>query len=313
MTPAIAAAQLGLLTTGAPGLTALVREWRLAARVVVPHLSALAGVQLLQWLLPSTLVPQYSGTSITNAWEFGDKHIRHLAEVSGLQRPWQTDPEVLGSTTIGWVVVGAYFALAAGGVVLALTVHRRRDLHLVVYALVAFLIGASFRSALNRYLATVGPLLFLLGLIALVTLAGHRRPARGHAVATIAALAIVIGNLTNAHTQIDRAERVEAAGAVEWGPTHPRAVEMFDAVIRLSEPDDVVAGPKARALTLLTDRRSVQVDQWRPLPTEWTPALVVTETGTPPEEVLRADERYDEVWSNSRFVVFRAIAGGTTP
>lgn len=307
MTPAIAAAQLGLLTTGVPGFTVLFREWRLAARVLVPHLSALATVLALQRVLPSTLVPQYSGTSITNAWTFGDKHIRHLAEVSGLKRHWESDASVLGSTTLGSGVIGLYFVLAAIGVVLAVSVNRRRDLHLVVYALVAFLIGASFRSALNRYVATVGPVLFLLGLVALVAVFGHRRPGRGRAVAAAAALLIVAGNLANAADRIDSADRAAAAGTVEWGPTHPAAVEMFDAVRDLTEAGDVVAGPKARALTLLTDRRAIQVDRWRPLPSDWTPDLVVTEAGTPPDDVLRDDPRYEQVWSNSRFVVYTPV------
>jgi hypothetical protein len=81
---------------------------------------------------------------------------------------------------------------------------------------------------------------------------------------------------------------------------------MFDVVIANTEPDDVVAGPKARALTLMTGRRAIQVDQWRPLPDSWSPTLVVAERSGVIDGQLRASERYEELWSNSRFVVYAA-------
>jgi hypothetical protein len=211
--------------------------------------------------------------------------------------------------TLGWITIAVYLAAALAGVALAVSVHRRRDLHLVVYALVAFLIGGSFRSALNRYLATVAPVLFLLGLVALVSMPWQRRVPWGRALAVLAASLVIAGNVANANLRLDGAERVAASGAVEWGPTHPDAVAMFDVVIANSTDDDVVAGPKARALTLMTGRRSIQVDRWRPLPTDWSPALVVVERSSTIEAQLRDDEadRYTVLWSNSRFAVFEAI------
>ena len=315
MTAAVGAAQLALLTTGEPRFRRLFTDRRLALRIVAPHLGALVTVYLLQWLLPSTLVPQYSGTSITNTWGYAERHVRHLAEVSGLKRQWEAGPAVLGNTTLGWVAVVAYLLAAGAGIGLALRAHRRRDLHLAVYAVVAFLIGGSFRSALNRYVATVGPVLFLLGLVALVSLFGRSRVRWGRTLAVAAAAAILAGNLANARDRMESAERVADQGLVEWGPTHPLAVEMFDVVAANSAPDEVVAGPKARALTLLSDRRSIQVDQWRPLPTAWSPTLVVAERNSPIEQQLRDDERsrYDELWSNTRFVVFEALVEPQSP
>jgi hypothetical protein len=304
MTAAIAGAQLALLTTTSPRFGRLVRDPHLVGRILVPHLSALAGVLLLQLILPSTLVPQYSGTGIENTVRFWDRHVRNLAEVSGLKRPWNSDTVVLGSELLGNLAVAAYFLAAGAGIVLALTLYRRRDLHLVVYALVAFVIGGSFRSAINRYIATVGPVLFLLGLVAVYTAPGRRHRWWGVALASLAAGSIVAGNVANINVRVDRATVAAARGSVEWGPTHPAALEMFDVVIANTEADDVVAGPKARALTLLTDRRAIQVDEWRPLPDSWSPALVVAERGGEIERELRADDRYDELWANTRFAVF---------
>ena len=306
MTAAIAGAQLALLTTGAPRFSRLFHDARLAVRILVPHASALAGVYVLQWILPSTLVPQYSGTGLENTVRFWDRHVRNLAEVSGLKRPWDADTIVLGSEFLGDVAVIAYLLAAGAGAILAMTLYRRRDLHLAVYALAAFAIGGSFRSAINRYVATVGPVLLLLGLVALYTAPGRRHRVWGVALATLAAASIVAGNVANINIRVDNATVVAARGAVEWGPTHPAAIEMFDVVIANTEPDDVVAGPKARALTLMTGRRAIQVDQWRPLPDSWSPALVVAERSGVIDGQLRASERYEELWSNSRFVVYAA-------
>lgn len=306
MTAAIAGAQLALLTTAAPRFGRLFHDGRLLGRIVVPHLSALAGVYLLQWILPSTLVPRYSGTSIANTYRFGKRHLRNLAEVSGLKRPWNADTVVLGSELLGDVVIAVYFLAALGGVVLAFTIHRRRDLHLVVYALAAFVIGGSFRSAINRYVATVGPVLLLLGLVALYTAAGRRHPRWGAAFASLAAALIVAGNIANIDVRVDSASAVAARGAVEWGPTHPAATEMFEVVAASTEPGDVVAGPKARALALMTDRRAIQVDQWRPLPDTWSPDLVVAERGGAIDRLLHGDDRYVELWANDRFVVYES-------
>src|SRR5690606_38174239 len=95
---------------------------------------------------------------------------------------------------------------ALAGIILACTVYRRRDLHLAVYAIVALMIGGSFRVAINRYLVTVGPLVLLLGLGALTALLTRLRW-RLVAPITVSLLlaAIVAGNIANAHVRIDRA------------------------------------------------------------------------------------------------------------
>jgi hypothetical protein len=308
MTAAIGGAQLGLLTTGAPSLRALVRDRHLLARLAIPHLSSLATVYGLQWALPSTLVPQYSGTSIRNTYRFGQRHLRNVAEVVGLKRPWDRDAIVLGSKVLGTIAEYGLLVAAAAGIVLALWIHRRRDLHLVVFGMVAFAIGGSFRSPLNRYVATVAPLLLLLGLTALVSIPGRRLRRVGYGAALLATCAIVAGNLASIHVRLQNTDKFLAQGAVEFGPTHPSAIEMFDVVVANSDPDDVVAGPKARALTLMTDRRSIQVDQYRPLPDDWTPHLVVVERNSSTEALLLDEEadRYTEIWSNTRFAVFEA-------
>ena len=306
MTAAIGGAQLGLLTTGAPPMREWFRDRLLVLRILVPHLSALVTVYALQFALPSTLVPQYDGTSIRNTYRFSERHFRHVADIIGLKRPWDRYVTVLGSEGLGLAAMWLVLISMLVGVAAAVTLHRRRDLHLVVYGLVAFAIGGSFRSAINRYMTTVGPIVLLLALVGIATLIGYRRRWMGLTAAFVMCLAIVAGNLANVNLRVESADRTAAAGAVEFGPTHPSAVEMFDAVVANSDPDDVVAGPKARALTLMTDRRAIQVDQWRPLPDEWSPALVVVEVNAPMDDEMLTEhgDRYDAVWSNSRFRIY---------
>jgi len=304
---AIAAAQLALFMTAGARSRWTERRVETAVRLSLPYVSMLAVVAVVQLILPSTLVPQYAGTSVRNVWSFRRDHVEHLAEVSGLKRAWQPDPVILGSSTIGWIAVVAYLTAAVAGIVMAVIVYRRRDLHLVAYAAGALLIGGSFRSPINRYVCTVAPILVLLGASALAALARFVpwRHASTVLVASVLGL-LAVGNLVQARTRIDTAEAAASAGAIEWGPTHPLAVEMFGAVERLSDDDDVIAAPKARAMTLLTGRLAVQVDDYRPIPVTVPIALVVVERGSD----LHADLAglpggYRSVWDNGRFVIYR--------
>lgn len=313
---AIALAQLAALWAARHGAWWPERRVTMLARLLVPHAAALATVVFVQMVLPSTLVPRYSGTSVTNVWKFRRDHIDHLAEVSGLKRSWQDDPMVLGSSTIGWIAVVAYFAAATAGIVLALVLYRRRDLHLVGYAVGALLIGGSFRSPLNRYVCTIAPILLLLG-VATIAAAGRLAPWRHTAaVAATAALTLLaVGNVIQARTRIDNAAAHADRGSVEWGPTHPSSIEMFDAVIELSDPGDVIAAPKARAMTLATDRLSVQVDDFRPIPASVSLGLVVVERGSELDAEVASDSAaFTEVWANVRFVIFqpRSAASAST-
>ena len=313
---AIAAAQLAaLLATDRSRWADPTRRSLTAARLLTPHATALAVVIVGQIALPSTLVPRYSGTSVRNVWRFRRDHLEHLAEVSGLKRSWQADPEVLGSPALGWIVVVAYFTAALAGVVLALVLHRRRDLHLAAYAFGALLIGGSFRSPINRYVCTIAPLLLLLGASA-VRDAGRVTPWRrsGTVIAGVLLAVLATGNVIQADTRIDNARIVADNGSVEWGPTHPAAVEMFAAVTSLSGPDDVIAAPKARAMTLETERLAIQVDDHRPIPESPPLGLVVVEHDSDlADEVATATDRYVEVWRNDRFVIYEPVGDPADP
>jgi hypothetical protein len=121
-------------------------------------------------------------------------------------------------------------------------------------------------------------------------------------------LAIIAGNAANAHLRIDGAERFQRLGMVEWGPTHPDAIAMFDEVEALTDADDIVAAPKARAMVLETGRASIQVDDYRPVPTELDLALIVAERGGKVEAELGGrPDQYQLVWSNPRFSLYEPL------
>lgn len=309
MVPALAAAQIAAIAAAGPA-----RLWRedwserkqRGIRLLVPHASALTVVLAIQLLLPSPLVPQYDGTGLGNVWKFRKRLAEHLAEVIGLKRQWQDDPQIFGQVWLGWTVVAITLTLAVFGIGLAVTTYRRRDLHLAVYGVVAFMIGGSFRVAINRYVVTVGPIVLLLALTTVLwAIKSLRRQWVGPAIAAVLLGGIVAGNIANAQIRVERASEFADAGRVEWGPTDPAAIEMFEAVRELSKPGDVIGAPKARAMALETERLTVQVDEYRPVPDAVRVAYVVVERNSPTETTMASDtDRFTRVWSNSRFLIF---------
>ena len=299
---AVGIAQLAAIASPWRAGTRPPTDRRLATQLLTPHAVAFGAVWLLQAALPTTVIPRYSGTSLRNMWSFRSDHVDHLLEVVGLKRPWEPDPTVFGNAALGWGAAGLFFGLAVPGLVVAFA--RRRDAHLATYAVVAFVIGASFRVPVNRYLASVAPILLLLGLALFTRVARSARPRwLAPLVVTAMVATIVAGNVDNAKLRIERATDAAAAGAVEWGPTHPDAIAMFDQIRARTDPDDVVAAPKARAMTFATERLAVQVDDYRGVP-DIDLALIVTEPGSEVHQRLLTDPAFERVWSNLRFTIF---------
>jgi hypothetical protein len=308
--PTIAAAQLVALIgnrqtdVAPPWRLPRAERWLLVGRLVVPFSVALVGVVASKVFLPTVIVPKLEGVSLANVWDRRRKHVGHLAELAGFKRPGVPDASVWGSVSLGWTIVVIWLMSFGVGVVLAFTRHRQRDAHLVVYIVVAGTLGTSFSATLSRYLISVTPLISILALSAAVTLVGWKRRWIGIAVATALLVPIAGANLYDANGRIDDAERFAKFGQIEWGAQHPDAIAMFDQIKALTEPDDIVASPKARVMVLATGRRSVQVDDYRPMPTLVTPDVVVTEIGSKRVAELAANPDYKEAWRNSRFVLF---------
>ena len=103
--------------------------------------------------------------------------------------------------------------------------------------------------------------------------------------------------------------RAHDQGAIEWGPTHPDAIAMFDAVERLTQPDDIVAAPKARAMELETGRPSIQVDDYRPIPPDVDISLIVAERNIHVANRAHSTPQANTPagLGNPRFVLFKPV------
>lgn len=75
-------------------------------------------------------------------------------------------------------------------------------------------------------------------------------------VAGLAGIAVLGFSATRG--EADRTEAGNATGVAQDGPTHPLVEQMWTAVRTFTRGDDIVAFPRARAMTLHTDRRSIQ-------------------------------------------------------
>lgn len=312
---AIGAAQVGVLIGEQirPWRPSGQSTWHLLTRLATPYAAALGTIGLMQVLLPSTIVPSYDNTTVANSWRSIEKHLHNIAQLAGLQRPGRADPSVFGNVTIGWLVVSLYLTIAVGGILWAIVTLRRRDLHLAVYAVVAFVIGTSPQATLNRYIATVVPVLLLLGLIVVFDVSNHLGGVRTATIATTSLLAMLaVSNLEYGWVRAEQARAFADAGQVEWGAQHPEAIAMFGAVDDFTRPGDLIAAPKARAMAKETGRPTVQVDDARGIPPSLDIALVVVERNADLADELRAEpESYTIVWENNRFTIFRPVAHDT--
>jgi hypothetical protein len=288
---------------------------RLAGRLAVPYAATAATIALLQVVLPSTLVPRYQGNGIHNVWGFASDHLGHVLATLGLRDAVEPTPTVFGNETFGTVMVVAFLAAVAAGVVRAFWKRPALDLPIVAFMAAAITIGGSFRFPGSRYLAVVGPIALLLAISGcrwFARLATHRLDARGvgarAAVVPTAVLLVLmmVANANAARHLIDRAREAERAGTVEWGPDAPDSIDMFAAVTTLTADDAVIGFFKARAMTQRTERRALQIDAFHPIDrVDRLLTHVVLERASPlVAEVSTDPERFEPIWSNPTFTLY---------
>lgn len=315
MLPAIGVAQVAALATW--WRTPAPREgssfpWpQLAGRLAVPYLTMFGTIGMLQLVLPTTLVPRYSGTGLHNVWGFASDHLGHVLESLGLRDVAADTPTVLGNAVLGAIVVALFLAAVVAGVVVAAWKRPTLDLPLVAFLAGAITIGGSFRFPGSRYLAVVGPIALILAIAGLRWVLGHLASRRVVVAVTASLLALMaIANATKVWDLVAVARDAERAGEVEWGPDASESVEMFAAVSTLADDDAVIGFFKARAMTQRTDRRALQIDAFHPVDrVEHLLTHVVLEHSSPQVEyVTGAPDRFEPIWSNTTFVLYRVDA-----
>jgi 4-amino-4-deoxy-L-arabinose transferase-like glycosyltransferase len=282
---------------------------RIALRLLVPHTVAALTVGILQILLPATTVPRYEGNGIHNVWAHASDHLGHVMAQIGLRNVWSDAPTVLGSTALGSAAVALFTLATVAGLVWAALRRPDRDLPVIAFLVAVLMIGGSFRVPGSRYVAAVGPIALIFVIAAVSPLAAaagrHQRKLATTAVALLALLAL--GNAVRATQLAVEARQFNRSGQVQWGPTSPDAVQMFAAVDRLTTADAVVGFFKARAMTQRTDRRAVQVDQWRPLErTIGSISHLVIQRGDPIGVAIVQDpDGFELLWANPSFALHR--------
>ena len=273
-------------------------RWRLA---IVPHASFVATLVAFQLLMPTMLLPDNGNSRRYIDNRFGD-YPGVLAEHLGVGRH-----PVAGVAII---------LVALVGVVIGVRRRPAQDGPLFLLALLsAMAIGTHFRMV-DRYWFQVTPWVLYFAAVAVHSAVGavlaHRAtPRRGRFVTLLAAVPLACLIVAHAATLTGDIRDVRAfntAGRVQVGPANPDVIPVYDAVRTLTPPTAVIAFFRARTMTLLTDRRSIQsthLDRIRQRADYfaqhigedyWQPELSTSEA---------RDLGFDVVWSDDHWILWK--------
>jgi hypothetical protein len=240
MVPAIAAVQL----------VDLRGNWRGAdrRRIATPYVSFVVSVVLLQFALPSALMPEYAGSGLGQTWK----------KLKGSFRTAFGDQ--LGMPGLKGVLLLAVLVLVVAGIVVRLRRAPGDDIGLAVFAVLSMVLVGMIPAVDERYLMAVTPFALYFAVQAIAALPLPRSPKPVDAAwLAVAALVVLVGvNLTRLPGPIRDVRKFDDSGQIVDGPAAPYVQPAWTAVRTYTHQDDVVAFFKVRALTLYTNRRGVQ-------------------------------------------------------
>jgi hypothetical protein len=218
--------------------------WR---NVALPHVSFAISAVVFQLLLPSMLVPDNGG---------GPGYIDD--RLGGYPRVLTQHLGIGSHPAIGVIVL----ALAIVGAVIGIRRRPGLDGHLAaVAALSAIAVSTHFRMV-GRYYFQITPWVLYFASVtvsAAVALVWRNRDRRLVAVWAAVPLAFLVAvHAAVLPGDIGDAREFNRTSQQPFGPTDPRVTPIFDAVERLTRPDDIIAFYRARMMTLYTDRRAFQ-------------------------------------------------------
>ena len=281
------------------------------SRIVIPYIAFGATVIGLQLALPSELIPHFPGTGTQqikpNIIWFRDI----LVEQIGMKDIGVSRIALFGSWRLAAIVLAVFLSLAVVGIVVRLLTATAEDAVLVVYLLgVSYIVlTAPFHE--GRYLLGITPLLAYFAYQALPSLAKWAgvlvRPAV--IVSAVALGGLVLANATDMKPAVKY--HLQYNGVIH-GPTSPEAIEMEQMVVQCTRGDDVVAFFRARAMSMLTDRRSIQTgdinqimqrSDWYVMEKNSTYSQPLVDDATARSLHLR------KIWENSDWVLW-LIPGG---
>ncbi len=219
------------------------RSWVAIATPVVGTVATLVGSQLL---LPSMLFPENGNKRSYIPKRIGD-YTGWLSRHLGLG--WHP---LVGAVVLALMVVGMVIA-----------VRRRPGLDgvLVLVTVTTMLSVSTHFRMVDRYFFQVLPWVLYFACLPVLEAVRAVAGRRARLVPAIAALPFVFVLAVHAAVlpgDVRDAHRFDAAGRIQVGPTHPDFVPIYEAVKKYTRPTDVVAFFRARTMTLLTDRPTIQ-------------------------------------------------------
>jgi hypothetical protein len=267
--------------------------WR---TIFVPLGTYGASVVLFQLLLPTALLPDNGNkpSYIDDRWA---DYPRILSQHVGLG----THPAV------GAVIL----LIALAGVVVGVRKRTLLDLPLGLLALFsAMIIGTHFRTV-DRYWLQVTPWVLYFAAVATSTAAswvfGQRRGIALLLGATpllflVAVHAVVLAD------DVSAARDFNDSGRTQVGPANPTIAPIYEVVLDHTPPDAVIAFFRARTMTLLTDRRSIQtssLDKIRGRADYFAQRRDRTFWQPPLTEAQARELGFEEVWSDPLWILWR--------
>jgi hypothetical protein len=227
------------------------------ARIGAPWAAFAVTVVGLQLVLPSELWPHWTGGGVKqikpNVIWFRDI----LAEQIGLKDIGVNKIQLLGSWNLAAIALTLLVGLAVVGLVARVLIATAEDAPVAAYLVGVLIIVGTQPFHEGRYLLGVTPLLAYFAYQALPTMARWARlwvkPAI--ALSALGLAGLVVANWTDMSHALSY-HRVYN-GTIN-GPTSQPALEMEQKVIACTRGTDVVVFFRARAMSMLTERRSIQ-------------------------------------------------------
>ncbi len=274
--------------------------WR---NLAIPYAAFAASAVGFQLLLPSMLFPDNGDNAGYIDDRFGG-YPRVLTQQIGLG-----SHPAIGAFIIALAVVGAVIGIrkrpGLDGPLAAVTV------------LSAIAVSTHFRM-IGRYYFQIAPWVLFFATVAVteaVRLVWRNRDQRY--VAVFAALPLLY--LVGVHAavlpgDIQQVQDLNQTSEQPMGPTDPRVTPVFNAVSRLTRPDDIIAFYRARTMTLYTDRRAIQTPLVERISQRADYFAQLRGSDFYQPRMTEAQGRalgWEKVWSDDHWILWRV--GGTAP
>jgi len=236
--------------------------WR---ALVLPHAGFAVSALGFQLLLPSMVLPENADS--------GPKHIDDRL----MDYPTELAKQLGIDDGHWWGLL--LLALALAGIVVGLRKRPGLDGPLAAVTVVSAIAVSTHFRLIGRYyfqilpwilmFATAAILAAVFAVVGLVARSSHEPERRATPQRAWLSLSAVLATLPLAFLvalhvavlpgRIATAMDFDRAGRQQVGPTHPDYRPIYDAVVAYTAPDDVVVFYRARTMTLLTDRRTLQL------------------------------------------------------